>query len=337
MQNRDNTEYRTDITATEPDRLPIAELQARHKRYIHAATSENTRKTYQSAVRHFERWGGLLPTDVTTLIRYLLEHAESLNPRTLNVRLTALSQWHQSQGFNDPCSKPEVRKTLKGIQRTHGKPKRKAKALRLEHLAEMLNYLYAKPDSNKKLRDLAIVQVGFFGAFRRSELVNIQVTDLSWEPEGLIIHLPKSKTDQDGQGMTRAIPYGHDLVCPVNALKNWLSYSGIETGFVFRPINRWDQVKIKALIPSAINDLLKSIGSACEFDFVLDLSSHSFRRGLSTSAAREGVDFESIKNQGGWKSDAMVSEYIDEGRMFENNAALSLFNSVASLMRSNHN
>lgn len=329
-----NMEYRTDITPVESNRLTIAELQVRHRRYLQAATSENTRKTYRSAVLHFERWGGLLPTDKTTIIRYLLEHADSLNPRTLEVRLTALSQWHQFQGFDDPCQYPDVRKTLKGIRRTHGKPKRKAKALRLDHLAAMLNWLNDQPHSNKKLRDLAIVQIGFFGAFRRSELVGINVEDLSWEPEGLLIQLPKTKTDQVGEGTYRAIPMGHGLVCPGTTLKIWLEQAGIVSGSLFRPINRWDQIKDKALNPSAINSLLKSLGRACELDFVPELSSHSFRRGLSTSAAREDIDFEAIKKQGGWKADTTVWEYIDEGRHFTNNAALALINKIEIMINS---
>jgi integrase len=86
------------------------------------------------------------------------------------------------------------------------------------------------------------------------------------------------------------------------------------------------------LNPAAINDLLKSLGKACGFDFASALSSHSFRRGLSTSAAREGVDFKAIKQQGGWKNDATVWEYIDEGRRFSDNAALALIEKMESLM-----
>ncbi|MFK5948260.1 MAG: tyrosine-type recombinase/integrase [Methylococcales bacterium] len=332
LPSKERPKSRTDITVHEPQTLTMVDKQLKHQRYLQAATSENTRKTYRSAVMHFERWGGYLPTDKETLIRYLLDHADSLNPRTLDVRLTALSQWHQYQGFNDPCKNPEITKTMKGIRRIHGKPKRKAKALRLEHLATMLEHLNKLPKSNKKLRDLAIVQIGYFGAFRRSELVNIGIEDLSWEPEGLIINLPKSKTDQNGEGLTRAIPFGPEKICPVKSIKKWIIHSGIETGPVFRPINRWDQIKDKALIPSAINDLLKSLGSECKFDFVPDISSHSFRRGMTTSASREGVDFKSIKNQGGWKSDAIVSEYVDEGKMFENNAASTLLNKMNTLL-----
>ena len=116
------------------------------------------------------------------------------------------------------------------------------------------------------------------------------------------------------------------------AVKMWLESADIVSGPLFRPVNRWDQVQAKPLNPGAINDLLKVLGDACQFDFVPDLSSHSFRRGLSTSAARERVDFELIKKQGGWKNDATVWEYIEEGQQLSNNASLVLMEKLDVLM-----
>lgn len=266
-------------------------------------------------------------------MRYLLARAESLNPRTLDLHLTAISQWHHYQGISDPVRDPLVRKTIDGIRRSHGRPKQKAKALRLEHIAQMANYLKSLPDSKKIRRDTALVLTGFFGAFRRSELVSIQVSDLVWEPEGLIIRLPRSKTDQQATGLVRALPFGENSsCCPANAIQMWMEAADIVTGPLFRPVNRWDQVQSKHLNPGAINNLLKSLGTACQFDFVPELSSHSFRRGLSTSAARERVDFELIKKQGGWRNDATVWEYIEEGQQFSHNASRILMDKVASLM-----
>ncbi|BFM09219.1 hypothetical protein GCM10025791_39730 [Halioxenophilus aromaticivorans] len=112
----------------------------------------------------------------------------------------------------------------------------------------------------------------------------------------------------------------------------WLENADIVSGPLFRPVNRWDQVQAKPLNPGAINDLLKVLGDACQFDFVPDLSSHSFRRGLSTSAARERVDFELIKKQGGWKNDATVWEYIEEGQQLSNNASLVLMEKLDVLI-----
>lgn len=152
------------------------------------------------------------------------------------------------------------------------------------------------------------------------------------QPEGLLIRLPRLKTDQQGAGLMRALPYGLAACCPATAMKAWLDAAEIIDGPVFRPVNRWDQKQAKALNPGAVNALLKTLGQACEFDFVPELSSHSFRRGLSTSAAREHVDFELIKKQGGWKSDATVLEYIEEGQQLSNNASLILMEKMAALM-----
>lgn len=309
------------------------DLYTAQNRYVQAATSGNTRKAYLSAIRQFEKWGGLLPADRDIIVRYLMGKAESLNPRTLDLHLTAIGHWHQYQGLADPVHDPLVRKTMEGIRRTHGQPKRKAKALRLEHIAEFVKHLQQLPKSKKTHRDLALVLTGFFGAFRRSELVAINVSDLVWEPEGLIIRLPRSKTDQQATGLMRALPFAENpACCPGKAIQKWMDTAAIAVGPLFRPVNRWDQVQDKHLNPGAVNGLLKTLGNACKFDFVPELSSHSFRRGLSTSAARARVDFELIKKQGGWKSDATVWGYIDEGQQFGNNAAHALMSKMSNLV-----
>jgi len=148
----------------------------------------------------------------------------------------------------------------------------------------------------------------------------------------LIIRLPRSKTDQQATGLVRALPFGAQSCCPATAIKEWMDRANIGEGHLFRPVNRWDHVQTKALSPGAVNDLLKTVGQACQFDFVPQLSSHSFRRGLSTSAARERVDFELIKKQGGWKSDATVWEYIEEGQQLSDNASVILMEKMAKLL-----
>lgn len=302
------------------------------RHYLQAATADNTRKAYRSAIRQFEKWGGRLPTDRGTLMHYLLSKADVLNSRTLDLHLTAIGQWHHYQGLVNPVRDPLVCKTMEGIRRTHGQPKCKAKALRLKHIAQMVNHLRQQSETQKRYRDIALILTGFFGAFRRSELVAIQVQDLVWEPEGLIIRLPRSKTDQQLQGLTRALPFGAKGYCPATAIKEWMEMANINNGPLFRPVNRWDKVQIRSMNPAAINDLLKNLGKACQFHFLPELSSHSFRRGLSTSAARERIDFELIKKQGGWKSDATVWEYIEEGQQFSDNAALALMEKMTQFI-----
>lgn len=304
----------------------LAVLSQQHREFLAAATSDNTRRAYRSAIRHFLVWGGVLPCDEAMIIRYLLSFAQSLNPRTLALRLTALSQWHSHQSFMDPASTPTVRKTLLGIERVHGKPKKKAKALPLEDLERIVAHL-GQLDTFKAKRDNALLQIGYFGAFRRSELVLLDVEHVTWEPEGIVIMLPRSKTDQQGQGITKAIPFGDGLCCPATALRVWLTAAGISSGRLFRPVTKWGEVSAEALHEGSVNTVLTSCAKMAQLGYVPQLSSHSLRRGMATSAHRAGADFRDIKRQGGWRHDGTVQGYIEEAGQFEENAAGSLLRS----------
>ena len=303
-----------------------AELSAQHRAFLAAATSENTRRTYRSAIKHYLSWGGVLPADEPTMIRYLLAFAASLNPRTLALRLTALAQWHVHQGFADPASTPTVRKTLAGITRTNGKPKKKAKALPVEDLERIVAQLVDLA-TLKAARDNALLQIGFFGGLRRGELVAIDVSHIGLQAEGMTITLPRSKTDQMGEGIVKAIPYGDGACCPATALRTWLDAAGISSGPVFRPISKWGEVSGAGLHEGSVNTILEQCARLAGLDYVPDLSSHSLRRGMATSAHRAGANFRDIKRQGGWRHDGTVQGYIEEAGRFENNAAGALLRS----------
>ena len=293
--------------------------------YLIKATADNTRRAYQAAIRQFQSSGGLLPATEQDIASYITNKAPVLNPRTLSLHLTALSHWHCYQQLPDPTQIPQIRKLLTGIYRSHGKPKRKAKALHPEHIETIVAYL-GQQNNLKALRDTALVQLAYFGAFRRSELIAINVEHLRFESQGMLVLVPRSKTDQDGTGKIKAVPCGNNLVCPVNAIKKWLEHAKITKGAVFRSINRWNILQSAPLHPDSISIIIKALARKCGFDFINDLSSHSLRRGFATSAANFGADFEWIKRQGGWKNDSTVREYIEEGQLFDKNAAGKLLN-----------
>lgn len=176
------------------------------------------------------------------------------------------------------------------------------------------------------LRNSALLQLAFFGAFRRSEVVSLQLQDLRWEPAGLHITLMRSKTDQEGLGLTRAIPYGatDGMCCPASAVKRWLQAAGLSSGPVFRRITRWGHVGDDALHAGSVNTILEACAAAIQLPYAPELSSHSFRRGLATSAHLAGANFLDIKRQGGWRHDGTVQGYIEEADQFKHNAAGSL-------------
>jgi integrase len=295
--------------------------------YITAATSENTRKAYRSDVLHYERSGGKLPATPETIIAYLKAYAPSLNPRTLARRLTALKNWHIYQGFLDPTAHPAVSKTLAGITRIHGCPKEKAYPLLPEDLLKIVLFLETE-ETLASWRDSALLQIGFFGAFRRSELVAIRYENLKWEKEGIEILIPQSKTDQDHEGHYCAIPYGTDPLCPVTALTHWLTQSGIIQGPIFRRIFLNGKLEEVALAAVSVNNILEKRAKQCNLSYADQLSSHSLRRGLATSASRDGASLPAIMRQGRWKQVNTVMEYIEAAQRFEENAATSVLKKI---------
>ncbi len=110
-------------------------------KYIEHATSDNTRRAYQSDIEHFASAGFELPTNPESLASYLNMYADKLNPRTLIRKLTAIRKWHELKGEGDPAKNALVQKIMKGIARLHGSPKKQALALRMEDLDKISEYL----------------------------------------------------------------------------------------------------------------------------------------------------------------------------------------------------
>lgn len=292
--------------------------------YADKATANNTRKAYRQDVQHFEHWGGQLPTDTQTLVRYLHAQADVLNARTLKRRITALKQFHVNHGFPDPTAHMLIKKTLKGIQNTHGKPKQQAPAIRLSQLQQCIEQLQSD-NTLISQRNQCLLTLGFFGALRGSELLNIQVEHLDWQAQGLYILIPQSKTDQAGEGQWCALPKLNNALCPLFHTQQWLASSNIEQGHLFRSINRWQQLSTQPLTGVGLNKTLKHIAKLCQWEEPHRYSSHSLRRGLATSASAAGASFKSIMRQGRWQHEGTVLQYIEEGQAFEDNAVSALF------------
>jgi len=296
--------------------------------YIAASTSDNTRKAYRSDIRQFEIWGGVLPATPESVVMYLQANATQKNATTLARRLVAIKHWHTYQNFPDPTAHPIVQKTMIGIRRLHGKPKLKAPALSLEAL-QQINHTLDGIDGLTALRDKALLQIGFFGALRRSELVAICFEHISFSPDGIEILLPVSKTDQLHAGQICAIPYGNKTLCPIKALKEWLNATGISQGPVFRRLMRSTLGEL-ALTPLSVHHILQKCAKLANVAQADKLSPHSLRRGLATCAARAKTPIQAIMRAGRWKQVNTVMEYIEASERFSDNAAGCVLQTIKS-------
>jgi integrase len=177
------------------------------------------------------------------------------------------------------------------------------------------------PGTRVGLRDRAVLLLGFAGAFRRAELVSLDVADLEFSSAGLIVTLRVSKTDQEKSGRRIGIPFGSaENTCPVRALREWLETARIVDGPIFRPMDRFYRVQPTRLSDKAVALIVKRRAKAVGLD-PARYAGHSLRAGLATSAAAAGASERVIMSQTGHRSADMVRRYIREGSLFRENAA----------------
>jgi integrase len=289
--------------------------------FVEAATAPNTRRAYDSDLKHFLAWGGSLPASPDVVARYLAAHATTHAVATLARHLVAIRRAHGVRGLPDPVRSELVRLTFRGIRRAHGRPQRRAAALTVEQIAVIMASL---GDSVRDVRDRALLLIGFAGAFRRSELSGIDCKSIDRSARGIVITVSRSKTDQEGQTRQVAIHRGRNGICPIKALDQWLQLSGITEGPVFRPVSRRGHVLPGQLSGDSIATVVKQRVSAIGLD-PTPYSGHSLRAGFVTSAASVGTPAWRIKAQTGHVSDALVGRYIRLSDPFATASVVAIF------------
>ena len=304
--------------------LPDSSIERVGDTYLVAATSDNTRKAYQSDINHFLKSGRALPTTPIYIESYLKECAKTLNPRTIKRRIIALRQYHVLLGLGDPTKASHVVKTMQGIARLHGAPRKQAAAIRLKDLDKMVQYLEAHP-SAIHIRNRALILLGYFGAFRRSEIVSLSWDQVSFVADGIVIKLMRSKTDQTGQGADCIIPFGDNHRCPVRALIDWRKTSSQLEGPIFRQISKTGTIFKDSICSRQVNRIVKQVARDAKILNADQVSAHSLRRGFATEAARLGASMPAIQKHGRWKSTKTVFEYIEAGRQFKDSAVNVMF------------
>jgi integrase len=284
---------------------------------ISNSLSDATKRAYQADLAHYEAWGGTIPSTSETVAEYLAASAEEMKVATLQRRLASISKAHAALGVENPCRSEIVKATMRGIRRKLGTAQREAKPILKEDLFDILERMGDRP---KDIRDKALLLLGFAGAFRRSELVGLDVADIEHVRQGIVVNLRRSKTDQTGAGRKIGIPFGRTRWCPVKHLTDWLDQAGIEDGPLFRGMNRHGHLHDQRLSGEAVSIIIKDRVAAVGFDADA-YSGHSLRAGLATSAAMAGASTWKIRQQTGHASDAMLSRYIRGGDIFLNNAS----------------
>jgi len=275
--------------------------------------STNTLRAYKADYKDFAAFcikHGFksMPTEPKILSLYLTNLSQTSKFSTLKRRLASISVIHRLSGHYIDTKHPMITENLMGIKRIKGSHQKAKKPILINELKSIINVINKDQNEKRRLRNRALILVGFAGGFRRSELVAILIEDIDFVSEGVKIFIKRSKTDQSGEGMTKGIPYfSNSEYCPVISLKSWLEKLEVKNGKIFDISDKTVALTIKKYTAIAGLDSNKYSG-------------HSLRSGFATSAAEFGAEERSIMAMTGHKTTQMVRRYIQEANLFKNNA-----------------
>jgi site-specific recombinase XerD len=292
----------------------IKSLELETLKNLKNSKSANTLRAYESDYKDFlyfcvKNNFSSLPADPKILSLYLTHLSQTSKFSTLKRRIASISVIHKLKGHYIDIKHPVIRENLLGIKRVKGSNQKAKKPLLISSLKQIIDVINAANIHEiRKTRDKALILTGFAGGFRRSELVAIEIDDVEFVREGVKIFVKRSKTDQSGEGMTKAIPsFESALYCPVLHLQDWMAKGKSKNKKIF-PISD----KSVALIIKKYANLAGLDGNK--------YAGHSLRSGFATSTAESGAEERNIMAMTGHKTTQMVRRYIQEANLFKNNA-----------------
>lgn len=297
-----------------------------------AAKSANTRKAYDSDWRAFRAWCAenhltALPATPATVGLYIAAIGAGVgarSPSTIERALAGIAHKHRMQGLPFDRRHPAIADVLAGLKRTRRRPVQQKAALTPDLMRKLLE---ACGEDLTGLRDRAILLLGYNGALRRSELVGVDVEHMKESRDGLLLMLPWSKSDQEGEGTVLGIPRAsHADLCPVQAIKEWRHYAEIDDGPLFRRINRWGTVEFDRLSDRSIALIIKMRAKAAGFTVkdVAALAGHSLRAGFVTTAYEKDVQEAATQRHARHKNVSTTRRYNRVVSAFKGNPAKGL-------------
>ena len=291
----------------------VKSLEIETLKNLKNSKAENTLRAYQSDFRDFSIFcskNGLssLPSQPKIIALYITNLSKSSKYSTLKRRIASISVIHKLKGHYLDTKHPIIMENLHGIKRTLGTRQKTKKPILINDLKLIIKAI--GKEKKEKIRDKALILIGFAGGFRRSELVNICNEDIEFVNEGIKILIKRSKTDQSGEGIIKAIPYFENQeFCPVLAMKDYIKFKNDNT----------TEGKIFDISDKSVALIIKRYAQIAGLD-ASRYAGHSLRSGFATTAAEFGAEERNIMAMTGHKTTQMVRRYIQEANLFKNNA-----------------
>ena len=304
--------------------LSLAHLSEHTARYVEAGLqgAPNTAKAYAGDLKRFGTWCAVheltpLPASVDTLAGFVTHLAETgKKVATIQRHCAAISKAHALRGVDSPTDDKKFKVLMEGIARLKGIRQKQAPAFSLALFKRTVKAIDARTVAG--LRDRVLLLLGFTGAFRRSELAALNVEDLSFSEEGLIVNLAKSKTNQLGAAEEKAIFYSPEFkLCPIRTLQAWVQRLDRTTGPVFVSLRKGERLTDRRLTDKHVNIIVQRYLGA-------KYTAHSLRASFVTVAKLAGADDSEVMNQTKHKTSEMIRRYTRLDNVRQHNAAQKL-------------
>ena len=296
------------------------------KKLLLNSKSSNTKLAYKKQVSYFCMWckneginfavnysdtditvtglDDLKPTHIANYVSYLVSTGKTSS--TIVSTIAAINS--VTIPFDYAPAKTHLVKTIvEGAKRTIGVAPQKAKAINPNEITLNLNTIKQHyPNEAIQLRNTALLLLGFVGAFRRSELVSLKVSDFQIvDTTKATFYIAKSKTDQTGKGDFKPVERSSvKQACAINAVQNFIAFAGLgKDDYLFPSIHKSGKVQTKPLSGKDVSLIVKTILGT-------DFSAHSLRSGFVTECSRRGKTIAEIKAVSLHKTDTVVMGYI---------------------------
>ena len=324
---REKTSTTAALTITPSVSAELKALIERARHTIDDAVPVNTRRAYEGDLRRFAAWCaargfGAMPASPATVVVYMQALADlGRKISTIERALAAVCTAHRRIGYDSPWTDSMVADMRQALRDKLGVRPTKKKAADDDILRRLLAVV---PDTGLLgLRDRAMLTLGWCAALRRSELVALDLADVTKAPKGLVVTVLHSKTDQERKGEDVPVFFSNIAEhCPVRSLDAWLSASGIVEGAIFPRLGQHQQVG-ERLAPAAVLNRVQCYAKLAGLEY-RNFGAHSLRSGFITTAARRGKDLDSIMVTTRHKSEHVARGYIERETIFERAAGEGL-------------
>lgn len=321
-------------------------LSDRARQRITDGVAPNTRGAYARQWAAFTAWCARtgrvsLPATAETLAEYVTvladhgvppaaEHPAELDepseagasPATIEQAMAAVRTMHRTAGHPGQPDTSASRLVLRDHRRSSGRRTKKAAPATIDPLRAMV--ATCDPTTLKGLRDRVVLVLGFAVFGRRSELVALELGDLTETEDGLEVLIRASKTDQDAKGVVVTVPYGqHAETCPVRVVRAWraaLAEHDITGGRLLRSITRHGRIGASLSAKAIRDDIVLPRAAQAGLENPETYSAHSLRAGGPSAAYRAGAPVSAITQHGRWADGSpVVLGYIRVEDQWRNN------------------